>query len=143
MKRTIKSYKLFESKVDESKIHEFFELVRSNFQELEDMGIVLDYNYGKNGVELRGYPSIRTIGRFYGRDSIWYKSLQNETNCIIINLKLPINENDLVDQDGIRVFDDILSINSRLSSDGYRIEYDMSGNHGNYKPMSIILYYNL
>ncbi len=134
MKRTIKSYKLFESSIDS-----FFELVKSNFQELEDLGIVHNYTYGKDGVVLKG-PNIETINKFYGKESVWLKSVQENNNCIIISLKLPINKNEKVDQEGIKIFDDILSINSRLSSDGYKVEYDLAGSHVNYKPMEVIIY---
>ena len=61
--------------------------------------------------------------------------------------KLPGEENEfgstVIGNEGIKLFDDILTANSRLIDSEYDIKMDLNSNHGKYKPVKFLLYSNI
>ena len=45
--------------------------------------------------------------------------------------------------EGIKLFDDMLTANSRLIDSGYDVKMDLNSNHGQYKPVKFLIYFNI
>lgn len=135
--------------------------VRDFFIDFEDMGIV-SYTMVSPGFERSGYvsfdPKRGDINRFLSNQlSILVSTtrIDDPKNnpfvikrvCIIVDIKLPGEQNEfgstVIGNEGIRLFDDMLTANSRLIDAGYDVKMDLNSNHGEYKPVKFLIYFNL
>ena len=66
--------------------------------------------------------------------------------CIIVDIKLPGEPNEfgstIIGNEGIRLFDDMLTANSRLIEAGYDVKLDLNASHGKYKPVKFLIYFD-
>jgi hypothetical protein len=156
----IKRWSTFNESSDKSKeiISSKFLEVRDLFIEFEDMGIV-SYTMVSPGFERGGYlsfnPKVGDVNRFLdfqlpvliSTSEIGTKSRKLDKVCIIVDIKLPGEQNEfgstVIGNEGIRLFDDMLTANSRLIDAGYDVKMDLNSNHGEYKPVKFLIYFNL
>ena len=156
----IKRWSTFNENIDDvtSFIKSKVDEVREIFTDFEDMNIV-SYSIIKNG-EKSGYnfnPKTGDYDRWldFCIPGIAYALSDKNINikiCIISEIKLPAEQNSGVDElpkysvinsEGIKLFEDILTANSRLIDSGYDIKLDMNGNHHEYKPVKFLIYFNI
>ena len=125
----------------------FFE-VREVFLDFEDMGII-SYSLVSPGFERGGYisfdPKRGDVNRFL---DFQLPTLRKQTKyCIIVDIKLPGEPNEfgstIIGNEGIRLFDDMLTANSRLIEAGYDVKLDLNASHGKYKPVKFLIYFDL
>ena len=156
----IKRWSTFNESSDKSKeiISIKFLEVRDLFIEFEDMGIV-SYTMVSPGFERGGYlsfnPKVGDVNRFLdfqlpvliSTSELGTKSRKLDKVCIIVDIKLPGEQNEfgstVIGNEGIRLFDDMLTANSRLIDAGYDVKMDLNSNHGEYKPVKFLVYFNL
>jgi hypothetical protein len=134
------------SKIDE---------IREIFTDFEDMNIV-SYALIKGGEERGVGHTFNPKTSDYDR---WldlcipgiryaYKNKKSDIQvCIISHIKLPAEQNEfgssVINSEGIKLFEDILTANSRLIDAGYDIKLDMNSNHHEYKPAKFLIYFNI
>ena len=127
-----------------SKFHE----VREVFLDFEDMGII-SYSIILPGFERGGYisfdPKVGDVNRFL---DFQLPTLRKQTKyCIIVDIKLPGESNEfgstVIGDEGIKLFDDMLTANSRLIESGYDVKLDLNASHGQYKPVKFLIYFNI
>jgi hypothetical protein len=132
--------------------------VRDLFLDFEDMGIV-SYSMVSPGFERGGYlsfdPKVGDINRFLdfqlpvliSTSELGTKSRKLDQVCIIVDIKLPGEQNEfgstVIGNEGIKLFDDMLTANSRLIDAGYDVKMDLNSSHGQYKPVKFLIYFNL
>lgn len=156
----IKRWSTFNESSDKSKeiISSKFLEVRDLFIEFEDMGIV-SYTMVSPGFERGGYlsfnPKVGDVNRFLdfqlpvliSTSELGTKSRKLDKVCIIVDIKLPGEQNEfgstVIGNEGIRLFDDMLTANSRLIEAGYDVKMDLNASHGQYKPVKFLIYFNL
>ena len=139
----------------------FFE-VREVFLDFEDMGII-SYSMVLPGFERGGYisfdPKRGDVNRFLDfqlptlnltfskRHLGVLTSDKLDKVCIIVDIKLPGEPNEfgstIIGNEGIRLFDDMLTANSRLIEAGYDVKLDLNASHGKYKPVKFLIYFDL
>ena len=139
----------------------FFE-VREVFLDFEDMGII-SYSMVLPGFERGGYlsfdPKVGDVNRFLDfqlptlnltfskRHLGVLTSDKLNKVCIIVDIKLPGESNEfgstIIGNEGIRLFDDMLTANSRLIESGYDVKLDLNASHGKYKPVKFLIYFDL
>jgi hypothetical protein len=49
----------------------------------------------------------------------------------------------VIGNEGIRLFDDMLTANSRLIDMEFDVKLDLNGNHPEYKPVKFLIYFDL
>lgn len=80
-----------------------------------------------------------------GGNATRIKSLKKQKIYIIVDIKLPGEENEfgstVIGNESIKLFDDILTANSRLIDSGYDVKMDLNGNHHQYKPVKFLIYF--
>ena len=139
----------------------FFE-VREVFLDFEDMGIIT-YSMVSPGFEKGGYisfdPKVGDVNRFLdfqlptltglgytGRLAI-LTSKKLDKGCIIVDIKLPGESTEfgstVIGNEGIKLFDDMLTANSRLIDAGYDVKLDLNSSHSQYKPVKFLIYFNI
>ena len=100
------------------------------------LGLTKDENLGGPGLDQK----YKLLGRKTGKVS-------DKNICIIVDIKLPGEENEfgstVIGNEGIKLFDDILTANSRLIGSEYDIKMDLNSNHHQYKPVKFLLYSNI
>lgn len=132
--------------------------VREFFIDFEDMGII-SYSMVSPGFERGGYisfdPKRSDVNRFLdfqlpvvvSTSELGTKSKKLDKVCIIVDIKLPGEQNEfgstVIGNEGIRLFDDMLTANSRLIDAGYDVKMDLNSNHGEYKPVKFLIYFTL
>ena len=132
--------------------------VRDLFLDFEDMGIV-SYSMVSPGFERGGYlsfdPKVGDINRFLdfqlpvliSTSELGTKSRKLDQVCIIVDIKLPGEQNEfgstVIGNEGIKLFDDMLTANSRLIDAGYDVKMDLNSSHGQYKPVKFLIYFTL
>jgi hypothetical protein len=132
--------------------------VRDLFLDFEDMGIV-SYSMVSPGFERGGYlsfdPKVGDINRFLdfqlpvliSTSELGTKSRKLDQVCIIVDIKLPGEQNEfgstVIGNEGIKLFDDMLTANSRLIDAGYDVKMDLNSSHGQYKPVKFLIYFSL
>ena len=131
--------------------------IREVFLGLEDMGII-EYGIIPSGYERGGYgtfdPKNGNFDRFIDSVVPVIKSFRpilskivDKDVCIIADIRLPGESNKygntVIGNEGIKLFDDILSANSRLIDDGYDIRLDLNSSHHKYYPVKFLIYFNL
>lgn len=132
--------------------------VREFFIDFEDMGII-SYSMVSPGFERGGYisfdPKRGDVNRFLdfqlpvilSTSELGTESKKLDKVCIIVDIKLPGEQNEfgstVIGNEGIRLFDDMLTANSRLIDAGYDVKMDLNSNHGEYKPVKFLVYFNL
>ena len=130
--------------------------VREIFYELEDLGII-KYNFITPGYERSGGttfdPRIGNQDNFIENKTsiirLTYKSAIRNTPdnqlLILIDIKLPGESNEfgstVIGNDGIDLFDDIISGVNRLKDLGYNVKLDFNASHHEYKPLKILAYF--
>ena len=156
----IKRWSTFNENTSNSKeiISSKFIEVRDLFLDFEDMGIV-SYSMVSPGFERGGYlsfdPKVGDINRFLdfqlpvliSTSELGTKSRKLDQVCIIVDIKLPGEQNEfgstVIGNEGIKLFDDMLTANSRLIDAGYDVKMDLNSSHGQYKPVKFLIYFNL
>ena len=136
--------------------------VREVFLDFEDMGII-SYSMVLPGFERGGYlsfdPKVGDVNRFLDfqlptlnltfskRHLGVLTSDKLDKVCIIVDIKLPGEPNEfgstIIGNEGIRLFDDMLTANSRLIEAGYDVKLDLNARHGKYKPVKFLIYFDL
>ena len=146
----IKRWSTFNENSDNSKevISSKFHEVREVFLDFEDMGII-SYSMVLPGFERGGYisfdPKVGDVNRFL---DFQLPTLRKQTKyCIIVDIKLPGESNEfgstVIGNEGIKLFDDMLTANSRLIESGYDVKLDLNASHGQYKPVKFLIYFNI
>jgi len=146
----IKRWSTFNENSDNSKevISSKFHEVREVFLDFEDMGII-SYSIVLPGFERGGYisfdPKVGDVNRFL---DFQLPTLRKQTKyCIIVDIKLPGESNEfgstVIGNEGIKLFDDMLTANSRLIEAGYDVKLDLNASHGQYKPVKFLIYFNI
>ena len=168
----IKRWSTFNENSDNSKdnskevISSKFHEVREVFLDFEDMGII-SYSIILPGFERGGYisfdPKVGDVNRFL---DFQLPTLHNPAQltfskrhlgvltsdkldkvCIIVDIKLPGEPNEfgstVIGNEGIKLFDDMLTANSRLIESGYDVKLDLNASHGKYKPVKFLIYFDL
>ena len=164
----IKRWSTFNENSDNSKdnskevISSKFHEVREVFLDFEDMGII-SYSMVLPGFERGGYisfdPKVGDVNRFLDfqlptlnltfskRHLGVLTSDKLNKVCIIVDIKLPGEPNEfgstIIGNEGIRLFDDMLTANSRLIEAGYDVKLDLNASHGKYKPVKFLIYFDL
>ena len=156
----IKRWSTFNENTSNSKevISSKFLEVREVFLDFEDMGII-SYSMVSPGFERGGYisfdPKVGDVNRFLdfqlpvliSTSELGTKSKKLDKVCIIVDIKLPGEQNEfgstVIGNEGIRLFDDMLTANSRLIDAGYDVKMDLNSSHGEYKPVKFLIYFNL
>lgn len=148
-----------------SEVREKFQEIRDIFADFEDGNMVGDYRLLIKGEEmgdggLAFNPKSGDFERWFGfvisqiENRIFYLGLEENTLCFVVNLRLPIVKHEIeqgrskltttvIDSEGIKKFEDILVTNSRLTSEGYTVKYDLSSNHPEYKPLKMLIYFSV
>jgi hypothetical protein len=157
----IKRWSTFNENTNISKevISSKFLEVREVFLEFEDMGIISysmvpsSFERGDRAHHRRGYisfdPKVGDINRFldFQLPTLTVTSEKLEKVCIIVDIKLPGESNEfgftVIGNEGIRLFDDMLTANSRLIEAGYDVKLDLNASHGQYKPVKFLIYFNI
>ena len=136
--------------------------VREVFLDFEDMGII-SYSMVLPGFERGGYlsfdPKVGDVNRFLDfqlptlnltfskRHLGVLTSDKLDKVCIIVDIKLPGEPNEfgstVIGNEGIKLFDDMLTANSRLIESGYDVKLDLNASHGKYKPVKFLIYFDL
>ena len=134
--------------------------VRDVLIEFEDMGII-SYSMVLPGFERGGYisfdPKVGDVNRFLDfqlptltfskRNLGVLTSDKLDKVCIIVDIKLPGEPNEfgstIIGNEGIRLFDDMLTANSRLIEAGYDVKLDLNASHAKYKPVKFLIYFDL
>ena len=150
----IKRWSTFNENYDGDKeiISSKFLEVREVFLDFEDMGII-SYSMVSPGFERGGYisfdPKVGDVNRFldYQLPTLTVKSRKLNKVCIIVDIKLPGESNEfgstVIGNEGIRLFDDMLTANSRLIEAGYDVKLDLNASHSQYKPVKFLIYFNI
>ena len=157
----IKRWSTFNENTSNSKevISSKFLEVKEVFLDFEDMGII-SYSMVSSGFERggrahhrRGYisfdPKVGDINRFldFQLPTLTVTSKKLEKVCIIVDIKLPGESNEfgstVIGNEGIKLFDDMLTANSRLIESGYDVKLDLNASHGQYKPVKFLIYFNI
>ena len=160
----IKRWSTFNENTNISKefISSKFLEVREVFLDFEDMGII-SYSIILPGFERGGYisfdPKVGDVNRFLDfqlptlnltfskRHLGVLTSDKLDKVCIIVDIKLPGEPNEfgstIIGNEGIRLFDDMLTANSRLIEAGYDVKLDLNASHGKYKPVKFLIYFDL
>ena len=160
----IKRWSTFNENTDNSKevISSKFHEVREVFLDFEDMGII-SYSMVLPGFERGGYlsfdPKVGDVNRFLDfqlptlnltfskRHLGVLTSDKLDKVCIIVDIKLPGEPNEfgstVIGNEGIKLFDDMLTANSRLIESGYDVKLDLNASHGKYKPVKFLIYFDL
>jgi hypothetical protein len=130
--------------------------VREPFYELEDLGIV-SYSIIASGDERSGLISFNPnvsnrmsdidLYLDYITPVVKLRTKSNSSISIVVDIKLPGESNEfgstVIANKGIELFDDILTAVKRLSDLDYNIKLDFNSNHGKYKPLKILAYFNI
>lgn len=128
----------------EEKLTKIFLDVRECFLELEDMKIVDSYGFYPNSPNYvnRYRPNIdqQSVEMFI--KTVKVQNTFTKMKNIVVDIKFPTN-NDIINSEGIKLFEYILFINDRLTHLGYDVKLDMNANHHQYKPMKFIIYFNI
>lgn len=134
--------------------------VREPFYELEDLGIIrygiISSGYENSGIsyfeprvgDLEVYLDYITPGfKFTLSRTYKLNKLYNENSLILIDIKLSGESNEfgstVIGNDGIKLFDDIISGVNRLKDSGFNVKLDFNSSHGEYKPLKILAYFNI
>jgi len=158
----IKRWSTFNENTSNSKelISSKFLEIREVFLDFEDMGII-SYSLVSPGFERGGYisfdPKVGDVNRFldFQLPTLTFSkrhlgvltSDKLDKVCIIVDIKLPGEPNEfgstIIGNEGIRLFDDMLTANSRLIEAGYDVKLDLNASHAKYKPVKFLIYFDL
>jgi len=146
-------------------ISDKFNEVRQTLIEFEDDGILGNYSIVIAGEESKASeltfnPKVGDFNRWFSfetsqiKNRIQFYNIENKKICIIVNLKLPVSDKrigyravqdtyQVIDSEGIKKFEDILVANSRLTSSGYEVNFDLAASHPEYKPLKMLIYFTI
>ena len=163
----LKNWSKFNENVDnlESVISDKFSEVRDILIEFEDDGILHNYSIVLAGEESKAEgltfnPKVGDLERWFSycvsqiKNRIALFKVENTPICIIANMKLPVSNKrvgyravqdtyQVMDSNGIKKFEDILTANSRLTSAGYEVNFDLAASHPEYKPLKMLIYFTI
>ena len=157
----IKNWSKFNENADnlEGVISDKFSEVRDILIELEDDDILNSYSISIRGEDqddaLPFNPKTGDFNRWFELSVSQIKNkIDNRELCIVADLRLPIFKDKIeqgrvslitpvIDSEGIKKFEDILVCNSRLTSAGYKVNYSLNGNHHEYKPLKMLIYFSI
>lgn len=163
----IKRWSIFNESSDNDKeiIKNKFIEVREIFLDFEDMDIITSYSIIDflSNMSISFNPKRDDVDVFIdtrlnlllsrippaphggGDNATIIKSLKKQKIYIIVDIKLPGEENEfgstVIGNESIKLFDDILTANSRLIDSGYDVKMDLNGNHHQYKPVKFLIYF--
>lgn len=163
----IKRWSIFNESSDNDKeiIKNKFIEVREIFLDFEDMDIITSYSIIDflSNMSISFNPKRDDVDVFIdtrlnlllsrippaphggGGNATRIKSLKKQKIYIIVDIKLPGEENEfgstVIGNESIKLFDDILTANSRLIDSGYDVKMDLNGNHHQYKPVKFLIYF--
>ena len=164
----IKRWSIFNESSDNDKeiIKNKFIEVREIFLDFEDMDIITSYSIivFLSNMSISFNPKRDDVDVFIdtrlnlllsrippaphgggGGNATRIKSLKKQKIYIIVDIKLPGEENEfgstVIGNESIKLFDDILTANSRLIDSGYDVKMDLNGNHHQYKPVKFLIYF--
>lgn len=162
----IKSWSKFNENVDGLRdlLSEKLSEVRDVFSDFEDLDIIT-YTIVASGYERGDYitfdPQRGNFDRFMDsitsivqlgitKDNIGAITKYKVTDkdfCIITNIKLMGETNafnsTVLNNSGIKLFEDILIANSRLIDMRFDVKLDLNGSHPEYKPAKFLIYFDL
>lgn len=154
----IKTFNTFNENKDNTRdiLSEKLSEVREPFYELEDLGII-SYSIIAAGYERSGLISFdpKASNRMSDVDSyldyittvVKLRIKSDSSYCVIVDVKLPGESNEfgstVIGNDGIELFDDIISGVNRLKDLGYNVKLDFNASHDKYKPLKILSYFNI
>lgn len=143
---------------DREELIEHVNVVRDNFIDFEDIGIIESYSFGYSGSikntnyqPTAGYSFIPG-GRLTMDEVVeeWAKFFKldggierNERKpFVMVRIKFPSEgNNSIINSEGIKLFENVLEVNSRLVDMSYDIKLNMNATHAQYKPMSFMIYF--
>lgn len=162
----IKSWSKFNESVSDLKGQLSTKLseVRDVFSELEDLDIIT-YTVVSSGYERGDYvtfdpqrndfevfmntitPTVQLGMTTDNIGAITKYKVTDKDFCIITTIKLMGEtnafRNTVLNNDGIKLFEDIMIANSRLIDMGYDVKLDLNPHHPDYKPVKFLIYFNL
>ena len=162
----IKRWSKFNENVDglRDQLSEKLSEVRDVFSDFEDLDIIT-YTIVASGYERGDYitfdPQRGNFDRFMDNitpivqlgiskdniGSITKYKVTDKDFCIITNIKLMGETNafksTVLNNSGIKLFEDILIANSRLIDMGFDVKLDLNGTHTEYKPAKFLIYFDL
>lgn len=165
----IKDWSNFNEKLYPGDVYDILEnnlsTIRDVFTDFEDMNIVAYQISVVNGEDRGNHPNQKMgmefeIGYTFRPNDDLDKFLHfcchlirgGDKACINVDLKFPgekdkyklHNSGDIqLDSDGIKLLDDILTANSRLTEQGYDVKLNLNSNHHEYKPMRFKIYFKV
>jgi hypothetical protein len=131
-----------------------FSKIREVFYEFEDMKMI-SYSFNKysgNSPISCGYVftpgqnqnESDKINHFIEFVEPQIRLMKNNLVRLNVDIKFPTIDKDCtIGPDGILLFDDILSANSKLIGMGYNVELSLNGSHPDYKPMMFKIKFEL
>ena len=132
-----------------------FSKIREVFYEFEDMKMI-SYSFtkysGNSPITMVGYVftpgqdqnESEKINQFIEFVEPQIRLMKNNLARLNVDIKFPTIDKDCtIGTDGILLFDDILSANSRLIGMGYNVELSLNGSHPDYKPMMFKIKFEL
>jgi len=159
----IENWSKFNEKLYPGDIYDILEknldIVRDVFRDFEDMDIV---EYGistlkSDSTKFQGRKEINIGFTFRSnqtddkKDSFLHSSMrlieEGDTVHYKVNIKLPAEGNDygnpIINSDGIKLFDDILTAANRLTDMKYDVKLDLNSSHHQYKPLMFKVYFKI
>lgn len=135
-------------------MNEFLDL-REIFSEFEDLSLV-SYNVSVSNDSYPAPESYKEIGYSFNpsfgsksdkikhfKDMIGYGVEHAKHIIVEVNIKFPAIPNygqgSLIDMEGIKSLEEILTASYRLKDKGYNVILDMNSNHHAYKPIKFIV----
>ena len=116
---------------------------KKDFEKFLDQ-IVPIINIGLTPDDKLGGPGLTSKYNLIGSK---HMDLSDKNICVICNIKIPGERdstgNTVIDSEGIKIFEEILSANSRLIDMGYDIKLNLNSNHMDYKPVKFLIYFNI
>jgi hypothetical protein len=135
-----------------------FSKIREVFYEFEDMKMI-SYSFSKYSKTMINNSPIscgyvftpgqdqnesEKINHFIEFVEPQIRLMKNNLVRLNVDIKFPTIDKDCtIGPDGILLFDDILSANSRLIGMGYNVELSLNGSHPDYKPMMFKIKFEL
>lgn len=129
---------------DRENIINVFNNVRECFLEWEDINIVKSYRFSDSSlINYSTYSPKSLKDEKFFIDQTMLINKFNKIKFIMVDINFPgvLNNNNsmIFDSSGIKMFDDIIVINNRLSSLGYVVKLDMNSNHFQFKPVIFLI----
>jgi len=131
-----------------------FSKIREVFYEFEDMKMI-SYSFNKYSSSPIANGYVFTPGQYQNeteRINHFIEFVEPQISSLLnsnlirlnVHMRFPTIDKDCtIGPDGILLFDDILSANSKLIGMGYNVELSLNGSHPDYKPMMFKIKFEL